>query len=92
MIDQDEDGVMLEETAAALTAAARQHGCAGLVLVVDSVQTARSVAAEQAPASERGSPRPRLPEANREDERRAGARDLRAFARGVSEPKSEGPR
>lgn len=50
VIDQDEDGVMLEETAAALTAAARQHGCAGLVLVVDSVQTARSVAAEQAPS------------------------------------------
>lgn len=50
IVDQDEDGATVEETANVLVAAARAHGSRGLVLVVDSIQTARARAAEDAPS------------------------------------------
>lgn len=51
VVDQDEDRMPIEDTARALVEAARQHGTAGLLLVVDSVQTAHARAAEDAPST-----------------------------------------
>lgn len=50
VVDQDEDRMTIEDTASALFEAARQHRANRLLLVVDSVQTARARAADHAPS------------------------------------------
>lgn len=50
IVDQDEDAAAIEDTGAALVRAASANGAKGFVLVVDSIQTARAKAAEDAPS------------------------------------------